>query len=67
MVNRLITISLKVNVPAFCRIFLGHRGRRDEKGNTEPGLLELAPWKRLDPDWRQRLNQSNFNALQALA
>jgi hypothetical protein len=42
MVNRLLTISIKVNIEASAESQLKRRGEQDEQGKDEPGLLDLA-------------------------
>ena len=38
IVNRLLTISIKVNVPCICRIDFNYRGRKMKKTKATRGL-----------------------------
>jgi hypothetical protein len=55
MVNGLLTIAIKVNVPFICRINFV-TGTENEKGSKRSRFLELARRIGLGISWRQRLN-----------
>ena len=62
MVNPLLTISIKVNVPSICRVGF-EQGTNDEKANSR--FLGLAAWRLLEvtPTHTKPIKGPDFRAL----
>jgi hypothetical protein len=56
MMNRLITISIKVNIHPTAIVRSVEQGTCDEEGRQWPGFLELALGLGLEQHWKQRLS-----------
>jgi hypothetical protein len=59
MVNRLSTVSIKVNVLIICRIAVEQGDRKNEKETDWPRLLGMGSGRWLERRWLERLTASN--------
>ena len=59
-VNRLLTITIKVNVPVTAESQSKKKGQRDEEQGFSPRLLGMATWQRLVQRRIERLTPRRF-------